>query len=130
MLAGAAVALAALAGPLVAAEYSHDDVLVSGQEIFTFTDNGTPVTVVMGEFQLTHGDRTVQRAGRGDLDRDPPERAGTPARHHGVRGGRRAGGRAGRHDERCHAGGDAPHRWADPHGPRGRVPGPERIPPV
>lgn len=59
VLAGAAAVLTVLAGSAAAAEYVHDDVFISGQEILSFTDDGTPVTVVVEGFHLTMGDCTV-----------------------------------------------------------------------
>jgi hypothetical protein len=59
MLVGIAAVLTAAAGQSLAAEYLHDDVFISGQEILSFTDAGTPVTVVLENFQLTAGERTI-----------------------------------------------------------------------
>ncbi|MCJ7545138.1 MAG: hypothetical protein MUP47_11380 [Phycisphaerae bacterium] len=59
VLAGTAAALMVFAAPLAAAEYAHEEVSISGQEILSFTDDGTPVTVVVEGFQLTMGDRTL-----------------------------------------------------------------------
>jgi len=59
MLVGIAAVLTAASGQSLAAEYLHSDVFLSGREILSFTDAGTPVTVVLENFQLTAGDRTI-----------------------------------------------------------------------
>jgi hypothetical protein len=60
VLAGAAAALLVVAADQVlAAEYVHQDVHISGQELHAFTDAGAAVTVVLGDFHLTMGDRAL-----------------------------------------------------------------------
>jgi len=56
----AMAAMALLSSTAVAAiEYAHDDVQISGQELHGFRDAGHDVTVVLGGFQLTFGQRIL-----------------------------------------------------------------------
>ncbi len=59
MLASAAAVLLVVTAQVLAAEYAHQDVRISGRELLTFTDAGTAVTVVVGNFQLTMDDRVL-----------------------------------------------------------------------
>jgi len=58
VIAGAAVVVA-LCWQAAAVEYVHEDVRISGQEVFTFTDADQAVTVVVGDFRMTVGERTL-----------------------------------------------------------------------
>ena len=54
------VAMALLSSTAAAAiDYAHDDIQISGQELYGFRDAGHDVTVVLGGFQLTFGHRIL-----------------------------------------------------------------------
>jgi hypothetical protein len=56
----AMVALAVCATTAVGAiEYAHDDAAISGQELHAFSEAGSNVTVVLGEFKLAFGQRIL-----------------------------------------------------------------------